>query len=143
MFRLLLIFIFSFIYTQVALGQSQPSKYSYYVLDGTCCGGEDSDPHAVFGIEASDGYILLGKSIDKGGLENAFAVKLSKRLPSNTSSDYGKPFSDVFKEYKYDFYKIDKMLFSPAKVIVSSIKTGKTYVSGSINLPLLNDSFNK
>tara|TARA_A100000164_G_C21854397_1_gene746710 strand:+ start:733 stop:1311 length:579 start_codon:yes stop_codon:yes gene_type:complete len=50
-------------------------------LDGTCCGGEDSDPHAVFGIEASDGYILLGKSIDSGGSENAFAVKLSKRLP--------------------------------------------------------------
>ena len=81
MFRFSLIFIFSFLYIQVALGQSQPSKYSYYVLDGSCCGGEDSDPHAVFGIEASDGYILLGKSIDTGGLENAFAVKISKRLP--------------------------------------------------------------
>ena len=78
MFRLSLIFIFSFLYIPLALGQSQPSKYSYYVLDGNCCGGEDSDPHAVFGIEASDGYILLGKSIDTGGLESAFAVKLSK-----------------------------------------------------------------
>ena len=81
MFRFSLIFIFSFLYIPLALGQGQPSKYSYYVLDGSCCGGEDSDPHAVFGIEASDGYILLGKSIDTGGLENAFAVKISKRLP--------------------------------------------------------------
>ena len=81
MFRLSPIIICFFLYTPLTLGQSQPPTHSYYVLDGTCCGGEDSDPHAVFGIEASDGYILLGKSIDSGGSENAFAVKLSKKLP--------------------------------------------------------------
>ena len=69
MFRFSLLLIAWFLHISLALGQSQPSKYLYYVLDGTCCGGEDSDPHAVFGIEASDGYILLGKSIDTGGLE--------------------------------------------------------------------------
>ena len=53
MFRFSLLLIACFLYIPLALGQSQPSKYLYYVLDGTCCGGEDSDPHAVFGIEAS------------------------------------------------------------------------------------------
>ena len=64
----------------------QSPTHSYNVLNGTCCGGEDSDPHAVFGIEASDGYILLGKSIDSGGSENAFAVKLSKNYQKRNYS---------------------------------------------------------
>ena len=67
----------------------------------------------------------------------------AKRLPSCTSSDYGKPFADVFKEYKYDFYKIDKLLFSPAKVIVSTLKTGKTFVEGKLDNDLVTKSFNK
>ena len=40
----------------------------------------------------------------------------------------------VFKEYKYDFYRVDKMLFSPAYVIVTSTRTGKTFRNGKINL---------
>ncbi len=101
-------------------------------------------PDFLIGMGRTNDAILYGGTVHLYvDTPNDDAEELSKRLPSNTSSDYGKPFSDVFKEYKYDFYKIDKMLFSPAKVIVSSIKTGKTYVSGSINLPLLNDSFNK
>ena len=71
------------------------------------------------------------------------AFELAKRLPSSTSSDYGKPFADIFKEYKYDFYKIDKLLFSPAKVIVSTLKTGKTFIEGNTNLELIDASFHK
>ena len=50
---------------------------------------------------------------------------------------------DLDKEYKYDFYQIDKLLFSPAKVIVTTLKTGKTFVSGEINTELVNQSFSK
>jgi len=102
---------------------------------------------------APDFLIGMGRTNDAilyGGLVHLYvdtpnddAEELAKRLPSSTSSDYGKPFSDVFKEYKYDFYKIDKMLFSPAKVIVSSLQTGKSYSSGRIDLSLMDDSFNK
>jgi methenyltetrahydromethanopterin cyclohydrolase len=102
---------------------------------------------------APDFLIGMGRTNDAilyGGLVHLYvdtpnddAEELAKRLPSSTSSDYGKPFSDVFKEYKYDFYKIDKMLFSPAKVIVSSLQTGKSYSSGKIDLSLMDDSFNK
>ena len=31
------------------------------------------------------------------------AEELAKELPSSTSSDYGKPFAEVFKDYEYDF----------------------------------------
>ncbi|MDZ4154110.1 methenyltetrahydromethanopterin cyclohydrolase, partial [Methylicorpusculum sp.] len=44
------------------------------------------------------------------------AEKLANELPSSTSKDYGKPFADIFKQYEYDFFKIDAMLFSPASV---------------------------
>ena len=66
----------------VANAQQMPSTVAYFVTDGSCCGGEESDPHAVFGIESSDGYILIGKSLDETGNENGFALKMSKGLPN-------------------------------------------------------------
>ena len=102
---------------------------------------------------APDFLIGMGRTNDAilyGGTVHLFvdvpddeAFELAKRLPSSTSSDYGKPFADIFKEYKYDFYKIDKLLFSPAKVIVSTVKTGKTFIEGATNLELIDASFNK
>ena len=62
-------------------------------------------------------------------------------MPSVNSKDYGKPFKDIFKEYKGDFYKIDGSLFSPAKVIVNAIETGETFISGKINSKLVETSF--
>lgn len=70
------------------------------------------------------------------------AEQLAKQLPSSASSDYGKPFGEIFKDVEYDFYKIDPMLFSPARVAVSSLTTGKTYHAGEIDLDLLDRSFN-
>ena len=51
-------------------------------------------------------------------------MKLSKSLPSSSSSDYGKPFKEIFKKYNHDFYKIDGSLFSPALIIVNSKISG-------------------
>ena len=70
------------------------------------------------------------------------AEQLAKQLPSSASSDYGKPFGEIFKDVEYDFYKIDPMLFSPARVAVSSLTTGNTFHAGAIDLELLERSFN-
>jgi len=67
--------------------------------------------------------------------------QLANQLPSSTSKDYGRPFSEIFKEVNYDFYKIDPLLFSPAKVSVTSIKTGKTFHAGKLDKDLLDKSF--
>lgn len=69
------------------------------------------------------------------------AQDLAEKMPSNTSSDYGRPFAEIFKAYEYDFFKIDPMLFSPAKVIVTNAKTGKSFTSGELNQELLSLSF--
>ena len=108
---------------------------------------------APFPPPAPDFLIGMGRTNDAilyGGVVHLFvdvdddeAYELAKRLPSSTSSDYGKPFADIFKEYKYDFYKIDKLLFSPAKVIVTTLKTGKTFTEGTVNNDLVDKSFNK
>ena len=69
------------------------------------------------------------------------AEKLAAQLPSNTSSDYGKCFADVFKEYSYDFFKIDPMLFSPACVAVTHLPSGQTWHAGKMAIDLLERSF--
>jgi methenyltetrahydromethanopterin cyclohydrolase len=69
------------------------------------------------------------------------AEKLAKQLPSSTSKDYGKPFAEVFKEYKYDFFKVDAMLFSPASVIVTAVESGKSFRAGQLDNALLDQSF--
>lgn len=69
------------------------------------------------------------------------AQQLAEKMPSNTSADYGRPFADIFKSYEYDFFKIDGMLFSPAKVIITNTNTGKSFTAGELNQDMLNQSF--
>jgi methenyltetrahydromethanopterin cyclohydrolase len=69
------------------------------------------------------------------------ARELAEKLPSSASKDYGEPFADIFASVKGDFYAIDKMLFSPAKAVVSNIDTGKSYQSGGIDEVLIERSF--
>jgi methenyltetrahydromethanopterin cyclohydrolase len=69
------------------------------------------------------------------------AEKLARELPSSTSKDYGKPFAEIFKQYEYDFFKIDAMLFSPATVIVTAVESGKSFRAGKLDNALLDQSF--
>ena len=73
--------------------------------------------------------------------ESDDARDLAERLPSSTSKDYGRPFAQVFKDYDYDFFKVDPMLFSPAKVAVTHLPSGQTFHAGEIALDLLAQSF--
>ncbi|MEM9592320.1 MAG: methenyltetrahydromethanopterin cyclohydrolase [Pseudomonadota bacterium] len=73
--------------------------------------------------------------------DEAAAKKLAEELPSANSKDYGKPFAEIFAAVKGDFYQIDPMLFSPAKVTVTSLSTGKSFEGGAIDDAVLNRSF--
>lgn len=72
---------------------------------------------------------------------DAEAEKLARELPSKSSKDYGKPFAEIFKAVNMDFYKIDPLLFSPAKVRITNVNTGNSFESGELNEALLNQSF--
>lgn len=73
--------------------------------------------------------------------DDAAAHDLAAALPSTTSRDYGKPFASVFKDYNYDFFKIDSMLFSPARVAVTALESGRTFHAGALDEALLERSF--
>jgi len=62
-------------------------------------------------------------------------------VPSCSSRDHGSPFSVIFKNYDHDFYQVDPMLFSPAKVTFHNLSTGKSYSAGSIETDILRQSF--
>ncbi len=111
------------------------------------------DGFAVTPVAPPGGDFMTGMgrtndAILYGGMVHLFvnatdeeAEDLAKKMPSNTSSDYGRPFGEIFKSYEYDFFKIDPMLFSPAKVIVTNANTGKSFTTGELNKTLLTDSF--
>ncbi len=89
----------------------------------------------------NDAIIYGGKvSLFIDGDENQI-IKLSKELPSFNSKDYGKPFKQIFLDYKKDFYKIDGTLFSPAQVLLNSKESGKSYLTGDVNFDLVETSF--
>lgn len=69
------------------------------------------------------------------------AKKLADALPSLNSKDFGKPFAETFAAVKGDFYAIDPMLFSPAKVTVTALETGESFQSGHIDTAVLARSF--
>lgn len=73
--------------------------------------------------------------------EDSAAEALAAALPSSTSGDYGRPFAEIFKSVQYDFFKIDPMLFSPARVTVSNLDSGRSFTHGVIDQELLMVSF--
>ena len=113
------------------------------VVDG--CGSAPFAPPAkdfVVGMGRTNDAILFAGRVHlfvNGKIDAART--LAEKLPSNTSRDYGRPFAEVFKDYKYDFFKIDPMLFSPAQVAISHLPSGKTFHGGAIALDLLEQSF--
>ena len=62
--------------------------------------------------------------------DDASLEEIGPRVPSSSSSDHGRPFIELFERYDRDFYKIDPMLFSPARVIFQNIESGRTHVFG-------------
>ncbi len=64
-----------------------------------------------------------------------------ERIPSNKSKGYGKPFYEIFKEAKFDFYQIDTSLFSPAEVIINELTEGVMYHVGAVNPDVTLKSF--
>lgn len=65
---------------------------------------------------------------------------VADRLPASAAEDYGTPFYDIFKRYDGQFYKIDKMLFSPAEVTINNLLTGRVVRRGRVNPEVLRAS---
>ncbi len=69
--------------------------------------------------------------------------EIAKRVPSNSSPDYGRPFSEIFARYNNDFYRIDPLLFSPGLVTFVNVDTGNRHECGRLAPDVLVESFAK
>jgi methenyltetrahydromethanopterin cyclohydrolase len=99
-------------------------------------------PDQVVAMGRTNDAIIYASQVQlfvTGRAEDARA--LAEQLPSEKSRDYGRPFADIFKAVKGDFYAIDPMLFSPAEVIVTAIETGESFRAGRVNPDMLDASF--
>ena len=113
------------------------------VVDGVGCAPvPPPSPDFLIGMGRTNDAILFGGFVQLFvNCADTDAQQLAQSLPSNTSSDYGKPFAEVFKAVNMDFYQIDPLLFSPAKVTISNLKTGNSFFAGAFNELLLDQSF--
>jgi methenyltetrahydromethanopterin cyclohydrolase len=73
--------------------------------------------------------------------EDDLLSEVGPRVPSLASSDYGRPFLEIFNAYDRDFYKIDPLLFSPAAVEFVNLKTGRRHLFGKVEPEVLEKSF--
>jgi methenyltetrahydromethanopterin cyclohydrolase len=64
-----------------------------------------------------------------------------QRLPASASRDYGEPFGRVLERAGWDFYAIDPLLFSPAEVRLTSVKSGHGFHAGDVDVDVLERSF--
>ena len=73
--------------------------------------------------------------------DDASLETIGPKVPSGASSDHGQPFAAIFERYHRDFYKIDPHLFSPAKITLSNLETGHSYVFGRTLPRVIHESF--
>lgn len=99
-------------------------------------------PDFALGIGRTNDAILYGGHVTlwvEGDDEQIADV--GRKLPSCASRDFGRPFAEVFKDYGYDFYKVDPNLFSPAEVTIVNLRTGRSWLFGRLVPELIAQSF--
>jgi methenyltetrahydromethanopterin cyclohydrolase len=109
------------------------------IVEGTASAPLPPPGHeAIDAMGRTNDAILYGGRVHLSvtGSDDA-ARHLAQRLPSSSSRDFGRSFADIFKEYEYDFYRIDPALFAPAEVWISNLSTGRTWHAGATRFDLL------
>ncbi|WP_168565391.1 methenyltetrahydromethanopterin cyclohydrolase [Crateriforma spongiae] len=96
----------------------------------------------VSGIGRTNDAMLYGANVTLwADADDQSIESVIEQVPSSSSGDYGRPFAQVFKGYEYDFYKVDPMLFSPARVTIHGLRSGRTWIAGRFNTDVLRESF--
>jgi methenyltetrahydromethanopterin cyclohydrolase len=99
-------------------------------------------PDFLIGMGRTNDAILFGGFVHLYvNCDDVAAAQLAQAMPSSASKDYGRPFAEIFKAVNMDFYQIDPLLFSPAKVTVTNLKSGNSFFAGDFNEALLEKSF--
>jgi methenyltetrahydromethanopterin cyclohydrolase len=96
----------------------------------------------VQGIGRTNDAILYGGCVTLWvDSDPAQVAEIGPRIPSSTSTDYGRPFAETFQSANFDFYKIDPHLFSPAQISFINLRDGTKQTFGSLAPEILERSF--
>jgi len=60
---------------------------------------------------------------------------------ANSGEFWGQPFVSIFRHFHCNWFEVPDLVDSPAKLIVNSLQTGHSFVSGQINLQVLSRSY--
>lgn len=94
------------------------------------------------GIGRTNDAILYGGRVTLWVTGDDESIReLGPKVPASAASCYGKPFLEIFKAAKYDFYQIDPLLFSPAEIVIHNVETGSAFRFGGVNHAVLRTSF--
>jgi methenyltetrahydromethanopterin cyclohydrolase len=94
------------------------------------------------GIGLTNDSILYGGEVTLWvNAEDDAIAEIGPRVPSCAADCHGQPFLEIFKAADHDFYKIDPMLFSPAKVTFHNLATGRVHQFGATAPDVLAKSF--
>ena len=97
---------------------------------------------AVAGIGRTNDAMLYGANVTFWtNATDEEITRVAPEVPSCSSRDYGRPFAQIFKDYEYNFYKVDPLLFSPAAVTFHSLQSGHSWCHGQIRTETLRQSF--
>ena len=88
------------------------------------------------GIGRTNDAILYGAQVTlwvKG--DDASLAEIGPKVPSSASESFGKPFLQIFEEAGRDFYRVDRLLFSPAEIVFQNVDTGGVHCFGKHRHP--------
>ncbi len=98
-------------------------------------------PDSLQAIGRTNDAVLYGAEVSLWTDAPDEAIEaILERVPSSASREHGRLFYDLFREHG-DFYRIDPMLFSPARVTFINAATGRVFAAGRIDEPTLLRSF--
>lgn len=106
--------------------------------------GRSSVPLPAVGRTEIEAIGLTNDAILYGGqvtlevdCSDSYLEEIGPRLPSSASPDHGVPFAKLFERQGGDFFGIDPLLFSPARVELINRRTGTLRVFGQLRPDLL------
>lgn len=89
----------------------------------------------------NDAILYGGRVVIWVQAEDDQLAEIGPRVPASASADYGAPFAAIFERYDHDFYKIDPMLFSPAEIVLTNLRSGRSFSFGRPRPEVLYQSF--
>ena len=98
-------------------------------------------PDRITALGRTNDAILYGATVYYNVEDNdENLAAMIHQLPSSFSKEFGRSFIEISKNNE-DFYDIDPLLFSPAEVWLTNLKSGRTFHAGRIRPDILVASF--